>query len=832
MPSLGSLRTAIRRWSPPPAARLAVGISGKGGATQEVPSARVQGAQRLLMTLALSGIVATAALAYAGGVLRPVDGALAQMRFLLLARPTSQSLTVVEIDVASLRAARTWPWSRARFATAIDNLTTAGAEVVALDVDFSARSSPAADRALENAVGRRPGMVVLPTFVQSVGRDGDRRLEGTRPLASLSADALIASVNVPVDADGVVRRYQRAFADGGTERQSMAATLAASPPGRAGTFLIDYGIRAADIDRISFEAAYSGRFDPALVRGRKVLIGATALELGDEFVTPQGTLPGVYVHAVAYESLQAGRALAPLQPAVLVILAGLAAYVLRPRARMDLSRMLRRHAIIFVGALLVPLAAQAAAPVSLDTSPILLTQALCLLWATRAELKRRARAIIEAREAHLLQVAAHMRKSRNRIRAANRKLQVANEALDKALQAKREFLAATSHEIRTPLNAILGMSQVILSDRSLPAALREKVNMVQSAGDTMQALVSDILDVAQMETGALVIAPADMDLQGMLKAMGQVWAAAAQAKGLAFSAEHQDAPTWITEDATRLRQILAALMSNAIKFTDQGRVGLSARAETGQDGENLVLEVWDTGVGVPAHQLDLIFEPFQQGDGSITRKYDGAGLGLAICRQLAIAMGGEVSVRSEPGEGSRFTVRLPLRRSTRRVEDLDGASPAPAHSLQTSSVLLVDANPLFQRVLKAALADHVSSVAIAPSLEAALEAMDTQRFDLVLIEGQTLILGSSDPSAALGELVAGAAGARLSILWGGPQEEELRLLAAGADHLARKPISPADLVSQLELLCSRPDAGHGRGQENGPGDPPALEFRKPMKTKL
>lgn len=761
----------------------------------------VSTASRAWKLAGLAAITAIAAIAYTSGALRPVDAALAQLRFLLTERAPSQSLTVVEIDVASLRAAQTWPWSRERFARAIDHLAAAGAEVVAFDVDFSARSGDAADKALEASLARHAGSVILPTFVQVVAADGAHRLEGTNPLADLADHAVLASVNVPVDPDGEVRRYHHGFIDAGGDRPSMAATLAGAPPGRTGAFLIDYGVRVRDIDRISFEDAYTGRFDPALVRGRKILVGATAVELGDEFVTPKGTMPGVYVHALAYESLAAGRALVPLQPALLVILAGAAAVFLRPRRRLQLSTLLRRHALVAGAAVLVPLAAQVVAPVSLDAGPILMAQALCLLWTTRAELKRRARAVVEAREAHLVQLATHMRKSRNRVRAANRKLQTANEALDRALHAKSAFLAATSHEIRTPLNAILGMSQVLLADRSLAPGVRDKIATVRTAGEAMQALVSDILDVAQMETGDLAVAPVEIDLRKLLAETARTWSANAQARGLAFRLDDRHAPARIVEDPTRLRQILAVLLSNAVKFTDQGEVVLSIDVVAGAAGERLVLTVSDTGPGMPDDQFEAIFEPFHQVDSSVTRKHEGAGLGLAICRRVAQAMGGEVTVTSELGRGSAFTVRLPL---TRIEEAMPDPSTAAA-GLVAASVLVIDANPLFQKILQATLADHVARLDTAATMEAALAAMGVQHFDLIVAEGQTLAQ-DGPATEALGRLAAGAAGAWTCLLWSGAPDDIPGLLAAGADQVIRKPISPADLLAELRRTGSRPRA--------------------------
>ena len=763
-------------------------------------------AARLRAAGVVLAITAIAALAYAGGALRPVDDALAQLRFQLLQRPASHTLSVVEIDVDSLRAAGAWPWGRDRFGRAIDNLMAAGAKSVAFDVDFSARSSPEADAALEAAIRRHPGQVILPTFVQEAGRGTALHQTNTEPLGALSDQAVLASVNVPVDNDGRVRRYRMSFGAGEGERASLAATLAGRPPGAAdGAFLIDYGVKTADIDRIGFDAVYSGRFDPKLVRGRDILIGATAVELADQFATPmRGTLKGVYVHALAYESLRAGRALHELAFPVLLGLTGLAAFMLRARGRLDYGGTLRRHLIVAAAAMGLPIALQAWTPVSVDASPVLLAQALCLVWVVRAELQRRDFAVIEQREAHLRQLAEHMRESRDSIRAAHDDLQVVNAALDDALKARTDFLAMTSHEIRTPLNGIMGMTQVILADRELPDGVRDKVRLVHASGETMLALVDDLLDVAKMESGEVTISKTQMNLHRLFDETVQLWTDRAEGKGIRLAADRGDVPDRITEDPGRLRQILFNLLANAIKFTDTGQVSLTCRVERAAGGETLVCEVADTGIGIPADKLEKIFEAFAQVDDSTTRKYGGTGLGLAICRRLSRAMGGDLTVDSELGVGSRFTVRLPLQRV--HAQTTDGPRAA---GLAGAGVLFLEPNPLAQGVMKAAFAGEAAALEIAPSADEARAALGARSFDVVLLEGKA-ISGPVGAPAALRELARAAAGAKIVVLWGGPPEETAALERAGACLVVMKPVSAADLVVALKHLC---DADEAEGHE-------------------
>ena len=253
-----------------------------------------------------------------------------------------------------------------------------------------------------------------------------------------------------------------------------------------------------------------------------------------------------------------------------------------------------------------------------------------------------------------------LRRSRDRVRDANRTLTCVNTKLEGALKAKTEFLATTSHEIRTPLNGILGMTQVLLTDRTVAGDLRERIELVHGAGETMRALVDDILDVAKMETGNLTVCREPVNLAALLNDAGRLWGGHADAKGLDLVLDTADAPTAIVSDGGRLRQIVFNLMSNAVKFTNAGTVTLSASTEDAGDDRMLLLRIRDTGIGIPADMQQAIFEPFRQVEGGTTRQFGGTGLGLSICHRLVDAMGGTLTVDSAVGEGTSFTVRMPL----------------------------------------------------------------------------------------------------------------------------------------------------------------------------
>jgi signal transduction histidine kinase/Tfp pilus assembly protein PilF/CheY-like chemotaxis protein len=388
-----------------------------------------------------------------------------------------------------------------------------------------------------------------------------------------------------------------------------------------------------------------------------------------------------------------------------------------------------------------------------------------------------------------------IRRSRNQVRDANVVLGTTNVALEKALKAKTEFLATTSHEIRTPLNGILGMTQVMLSDPRTDAQTRDRIGIVHSAGETMKSLVDDILDVAKIETGNLTVEAAPMDLCAVLKDVTRIWEEQALAKGLTFNLELSHAPRWIVSDAGRLRQIVFNLLSNAIKFTEQGSVGLRAVAEGEGDakdgGRRLKLVFTDTGIGIPAEKCEEIFESFKQVDAGTTRKFGGTGLGLTICRNLALALGGDVTVESKDGEGSCFTLNLPL---------IFAEAPGEAAAATGKGTLLVlDRNPIARSMLKTLLEPRVGSLrflATPDEVPAALVDGATQ----LLMDEVTLKAAGGDPFATLAALAeaAKAVNCATAVLWARPDDDtRARLAAAGVGQVIEKPVGGAALIEAV-----------------------------------
>jgi signal transduction histidine kinase len=362
-------------------------------------------------------------------------------------------------------------------------------------------------------------------------------------------------------------------------------------------------------------------------------------------------------------------------------------------------------------------------------------------------------------------------RSRNRERAGRVLLARTNVDLEKAIAAKMEFLATTSHEIRTPLNGILGMTQVMMSDRQLSAQLRDRIGIVHDAGEAMRALVDDILDVAKMDTGNLAVGTGTVELRTALTQVAELWQLQADAKGVALVLDLKECPTTMEGDEGRIRQIVTNLMSNAMKFTDKGKVELSARPSGGNDNDLVEISVRDSGIGIAPEWHESIFELFQQVDGGTTRKYGGTGLGLAICRNLARAMGGDIRVDSEPGQGSTFTITLPL------VEAANDTGAATEHR---STVVVIERNPLTRGILRAIL---------------------SERFDVVLFADDGVTARSDANRAGAGWIVADAAsvddlatlldGERALVLIGG----EIDLSVGSNVVKLSKPLSKSALLA-------------------------------------
>jgi EAL domain-containing protein (putative c-di-GMP-specific phosphodiesterase class I)/CHASE2 domain-containing sensor protein len=350
----------------------------------------------------LFGCLALLAFSFSGTSLS-VDNYVSALRMQAATRPPSNTITIVTIDAESIAQAGEWPWPRERFATVLDNLNMAGAGLIALDVDFSARSNASGDAALLQAVEDNAGWIVLPAFLQQ-----DFRQTNT-PFAELADVAEVASVNVELSRDGRLRTYRRGYFYKDTYYPSLGGVLAGVAVGDTRSFTLDYSIASDQIDTISFDDVLNNRFDASLVAGRSILIGATALELGDLVSTPHSpATPGVFAHAQGYESLIQNRALTS-PPASLMILLGMAVLLAGNAA----ARFLKLRTLFVLQLLLtsltlvVPFVVQVFLPLSIPSSGLL----FAIAWASGAGIwnafARHRRALIEQEASYLTYMAEH-----------------------------------------------------------------------------------------------------------------------------------------------------------------------------------------------------------------------------------------------------------------------------------------------------------------------------------------------------------------------------------------------------------------------------------------
>ncbi|MBM3178555.1 MAG: response regulator [Bacteroidetes bacterium] len=271
-----------------------------------------------------------------------------------------------------------------------------------------------------------------------------------------------------------------------------------------------------------------------------------------------------------------------------------------------------------------------------------------------------------------------------------------------ATESKSYYLTSISHEIRTPLNAILGYTQIMqmrMRDQSFPSDLKEFVGGIETSGTHLLELINNVLDLSRIDSGKMTLSMETVNLRQLVKRVYEISQAKASQKGLHCSYSiSADLPEDIETDATKLNQILMNLCSNALKFTDEGkRINISVVME----GKQLVFRVEDEGIGIESDKLELIFQPFTQANNTILKKYGGTGLGLAITKRLVELFGGQITVESKQGEGSRFTVRLPLIRAimTDHTPSNDVFNLNSIKFTEGQKVLVVEDNPVNMQVL-------------------------------------------------------------------------------------------------------------------------------------
>ena len=394
-------------------------------------------------------------------------------------------------------------------------------------------------------------------------------------------------------------------------------------------------------------------------------------------------------------------------------------------------------------------------------------------------------------------------------RALQRAMDELVQARDQAAAAnvaKSQFLANMSHEIRTPLNGILGMTQIMTGDE-LGERQRQRLEVVRESGQTLLTVLNDILDISKIEAGRLEIDNHEFEIVAAVQAACGPFENLACQKDIDFRIEIDAAArgVWFG-DGVRLRQVLANLASNAVKFTAQGQIVVSV----GRVGSALSISVRDTGIGIPETRHADLFEKFSQVDATTTRRFGGAGLGLAISRELVDLMGGAMTVDSCEGQGSTFTVLLPLeRRGAAVAPDMAPAGHATAAREGVVRILAAEDNPTNQLVLAAMLEPFDIELTLADNGAEAVDAFFAGAFDLILMDVQMPVMNGVEATAAIRRLEAERdlpATPILALSANVMSHQVAEYLAAGMNGFIPKPIDTTRLLTAIDevLLPAEP----------------------------